>query len=716
MSISALPIELLQIIFRTVRDDLLAADEEDMSWMSLARVSRHWRDVLRGDPFLWTRLAFTDKTPFYVVEAALDRSQQVGGVDLKFTASSSDPPSACGWLMHLSMGWPLSTYTLPGTVRFLSFLWREGVRNTVFEGLEGLRADGVVSLVLEEHEDPEDFDGDDDGALLESSSDCGSIVSGDDTEADSESETENADDEDNSDGDHGEGASNDDTDADTDSGTDTDSGLDGHWDGPVLDDASYEDESSDVSISDSTFSLGDDSSTYLDSESDRGKYLSELEDEEGGPATGTESGDDHDADHEDFNEDTSEEETSSQASDPAEGENDGNAVEPVQVESPRILQLPEFPSLINLAASSVLVSIPLQVKGQLTDMTLMHSSSLGHEYKGVEFRQSWMLDVLDGCVQLGSLRLCNTLIVTGDDPEERTVFLPSLKHLRVEDVLGGVQDILRFFMPFPEELTRMDLRSLLCTEHWTPVLEGAFAGNLPEDFTVPHFADTVALNLQVDDEFVLRGQTSTLLQWDLRAMRDPEDWSENATELLLQHAVLDLWDPRIVAATSISTLAIHIAPQYVTREVNWAGLISGLPCVSKFELGGDEAVATFIEATRPGRGVTYWPALTEFCFCLAIFRWDLETHMQYLCEQLWPSDGSPEHGLGVKVYLRLPGVYSPLEPGVARPHWFGSDYIYSAMNALSRDYDGRIQLLGHRCKTCHQPAEWVDVTYANPEM
>ncbi|KAM5533542.1 hypothetical protein V8D89_012758 [Ganoderma adspersum] len=713
MSISVLPTELLQLVFRTVRDDILAANEEGMSWMSLACVSRTWRDALHGDAFLWTRLAFTDATPFHVVESALERSQQVGGIDLKFVAGSSESSGCWGWLAHLSTGYPFSTYTLPEKVRFLSFRWHKGVRDTVFDGLEGLRADGVVSLVLEESEDVEDPVDDSEEVLWESSSDSGSFTSGQEMEVGLESEagleTLGADDED--------FADNEDEDADRNVDFEGDhSGVDGHWNGPESDYPSSEDGSSDVSIPDDAFGLGDDSSTYLDSDSDGGKHLSWLDDEESGEAT-DESGDDYDSDREDSDEDVRSDmgKMDLNASDSDEGEGDDDAVVP-QIplpQPPRIFQLPNFPSLINLATSSVLLSIPLQVKEQLTDMTLMDTSWRAEEFEKAGVVQSWMLDTLEGCVHLGRLRLYNTLAVEGHNPEQRTVALLNLKFLCVEDVLGGVQDTLRFLKASPEVPTRVDLRTLFTAEHWEPDVDGAFVGNLPINLAGPYFADTVALNLSVDDDFVLRGRTQApeLRQWGLRGIGSLASWSDNHLDRLLHHAVLDLSHPRIVAAANVTTLSIHIVPSHLTREVDWVGLVSGLPRVSKFALGGDEAVATFLGATR--RLSYYWPDLTQLQFCLAMLRWDLTLNMDILCEQLWSGRGSWEPRLGVTVFLRLPGVYAPSTMGILPPDWFGRRDIYSRLEALSREHGGRVRIFGCRCKICHQPVEWVDVTYAN---
>ena len=730
MSISALPTELLQLVFRAVRDDALAANEDNMSWMSLARVSRTWRDSLHGDAFMWTRLTFTDTTPFHVVESALARSQQVGGVDLRFIAGSSESPGCWGWLAHLSTGYPFSTYTLPETVRFLSFRWRKGVRDMVFDGLEGLRADGVVSLVLEEHEDIEEREECEDAeeredaedpaghheVLWESSSDDGGFISGHGMETEPKSEagpeTLGADDGDDADNE------DEDEDADADRNTDAedvDSDVDGHWNVPESDYTSSEDESSDVSIPDDAFGSGDDSSTYLDSESDGGKHVSWLNDEESGEGTDIESADDYDREDSDEDSGSDIDEMDPNVSDSDEDEGDGNAVVPrvpLRPQPPRILQLPDFPSLVNLTTSSVLLSIPLQVKEQLTDMTLMDTSRHAEDFEKAGVIQSWMLDTLEGCVQLGGLRLYNTLAVEGHNPEQRTVALPNLKFLYVEDVLGGVQDTIRFLKTSPEVPTRVELCTLFTAEYWEPDVDGAFVGNLPTNLVGPYFADTVALNLSVDDDFILQGgaQTPELRQWELRGIRSSSGWSENHLNRLLHHAVLDLSHPRIVAAANVTTLSIHIAPPHLTREVDWVGLVSGLPRVSNFALGGDEAVETFIYATR---GLDcYWPDLTELQFCLAILRWDLTLCMDMLCNQLWSGRGSWEPRLGVTVFLQLPGIYAPSTTETLPPDWVARHDTYSRLEVLSREQGGRLQIFGCRCSICHHPVGWVDVMYA----
>ncbi len=694
MSISSLPNELLQLIFRTVRDNALSVNEQDMSWMLLARVSRTWRDALHGDPLLWTQLAFNEDTPFSAVEAALSRSQQVGGLDLKFDAGSS-PADHYGWLAMMSIGWPLGTYSLPEKVRILSFRWHKSLQDTMFDCLESLRADGVVSLTLEEYKYPEDPDSDDDEVFSESSSDDGSLVSGHETEAESESESDpetgSGDDEDDSGLDSDDEEYPNDEDADSEGSDSEGSDADGYWNGSESDYAGSEDESSSISIPDAVFGLDDDdSSTYLDSESDGGKRLGALDDES--EATGAQTRGDHDSDREVLSEDTTDiDETDSDVSD--------NAVELVQVrhtrQPPRLLELPLWPSLINLDASSILLKIPLEVRQQLTDMTLKNTSRRAQGFKAAGVVQSWLLDVLQDCVQLGGLRLCETLGVEHRDPEDRTVALPNLKLLCVEDLEGGVQDTLRFLKTSPEALTRVDLRTLFdSAEDWVPEIDGAFVGNLPVNLTTPYFADTVALNLRVDDEFVLQGRrqasgsdsTSELRQWEMRGTCIPEGWAVDDLNRFVIHAVLDLWDHRIVATSDITTLTIHIAPGYLTHEVHWADLISGLPHVRKFALGSDEAVGTFLGATSPERKLKYWPDLTELYFCIASLRWNLPLSLRILCAQLWSGLGTQDRRLDVKVFLRLPGFIVPWAPGTAVPDWFGCPHVYRGLELLRDEW------------------------------
>ena len=434
MSIHFLPPELFQPIFHAVRDDAIAVDDEDMSWMSLAHVCRTWRDILHGNPFLWTRLAFNRKTTIDFIEAALDRSL-ANGVGLTLSAGHSPSDHGRGWVEMLSLGY----YELPKNVRFLSFRWHEDVQDKVFNGLETLVADGVVSLDLEEYYDPE---GEDEEVLLDSCSAHGDVLSGSGTGAEPESEPEPE-----SGGGDGEGdLDSDDEEASSDEDTDPeggDSNAGGDWDGSDSDYASSGDESSGAFIPNAMFGLGNDSSIYFDSESEGGKHLSELDSDEDDEVTDAQSPD-VGVDHEDRGEDASDvDEAGSDASGQAEGVHVVRVVlGPFRPRPFQTICLSNLPSLINLTASSVLLSVPLEVKNRLTDPTLMDTSWLAVDLRDAGVIQTWMLDVLRGCVQLEHLHLCNTLSVDGPRPVEQSVALPSLKCLSVEDVEGGVRDIL----------------------------------------------------------------------------------------------------------------------------------------------------------------------------------------------------------------------------------------------------------------------------------
>ncbi|KAI1798057.1 hypothetical protein LXA43DRAFT_876314 [Ganoderma leucocontextum] len=647
MPIGFLPTELLQLIFRIVRDDALAGNDEDMSWMSLARVCRNWRNIVHEDPLLWTQLAFNKDTPPFAIEVALSRSRDMHGVHLKFDAGSS--LSFGGWLVALSR--PHGSYTLPTKVHFLSFRWHQALRDKVFDFLEGLRADGVVSLAIEECENTEDPVGDDDAGSWHSSWDNGDFLYGHETEPPSESESE-----------------------------------------PETGSADDEDE-----------------------------YLSELDSGEDGDPTGAQTGDVDDLDREDLDETVSDiEESGSDVSDHSGDEDDELAVE--FVGPPRILRLPHFASLINLAASSVLLSIPLQVKEHLTDMTLMRTVYRSNDFTAAGVVQSWVLDVLEGCVQLGRLRLCSTLNIEGHDPEERTVALPNLKFLCLEDFQRCVQDILRFLDTSPETLARVDLRTVFYSAvKWDPVIDGVFVGNLPADVASPYFEDTTALNLWVDDEFALQGRmratesdsASGLRQWELTGICIPDGWSRDDRNRLLPLAVLELSHPRIVIATNIVDLAIHIAPNYLAHEIDWADLISSLPHVRKLSLGSDGAVEAFLGATLHWHThkLRAWRDLTELHFCLAVLRSELGRSMTNLCEELW--GGRDSRRLDLKVFLRLPGAYAPQATGGGAPEWFARPEGHSSLEQSTRTpgYRGRLQIVADTCRTCHQPEEYVDATY-----
>ena len=231
---------------------------------------------------------------------------------------------------------------------------------------------------------------------------------------------------------------------------------------------------------------------------------------------------------------------------------------------------------------------------------------------------------------------------------EQSVALPSLKCLSVEDVEGGVRDILSFICTIPKLFTRIKLHTTFCSpDDWDSDFDGAFIGNLPADLLAnpgnllvnpgnlppnlpnPYFGNTTTLGLQFSDQVILlQGQIwaaehgpeeSKPRQWELRAICSDE-WSRDHQKRLLPYAILELSNSRIVAATNIAQLATHTAPYFSgLHKIDWLGLICGLPNAHTFALGSDEAVAAFLVATSYDRRLRDWPSLVELHFCLERF-------------------------------------------------------------------------------------------------
>lgn len=705
MTINSIPNEILCDIFHIIRRDALAHDKRDMSWVQLCRVSKRWRVVLQGDPFMWTRLYFRPHTQLTTVNEILRRLGTLRGMELGLDAGRALSPRS--WLRTLCQQRDQIRLDLRDKVHVMQLRWHVSVRDQVFDVVEAMRADGVRALTLEEY-DEDHLAGasihEAENSMLGVSSICVSHESAVPYQDAPEPQAEPSSQLGSESGSAYEGSATDNDEGTNESDVETSSMATDFGSGRVQVPANSETGSSESGGSDSETSSvlipdlaswPEDSSTYVDSSSEaENDPNSEAEDQENGKPL--DFGDNSDNAEGQRTLSTNFEEHS-EAPDPYFADKDhydylfrGLRTLNDEPDPLRELQLPDLPQLQSLWTSGILVAIPSGLRKRLVHIGFLHTVSYHHHFARRRKVQSWLLDNLHGCASLESLRLHYTIPIDSVRPYQRRISLPRLKHLVMEDYYDFIDEMAPFFdIPSASVKFRAILESFV---EWARYRRASVFRNF---FPADMGKSVTTLDLRVDSVFTLRGGTGTAGQQleacqALAGVCDTSGLSNVQRGVLAHYAIQEL--PYLLRpASNIIELRIHIAPvpEHYQWDINWAALDHAFPNVRQLTLGSDRVVKSFFAAVTD----LAWPNLREASFCLSLGEFSLPK------AQFVPLLHRLANVLTVRPYLRVTIRLQTGGEPVER------SYLGVCLLHLARHppVHGRVQLVTDRCETCGLP-------------